>query len=348
MQIKFLKTNLIILSLILLFLCLSTTSFAQKYSRRKLKLCRENLSGVCISAWHVCKKGYKSVGREDCLGRRTKCCVPIQSAINKKDSFSKFEGVVLEEDGVKIYKNLAYADLSEKNKLDLYIPVFQKKIIPVILWFHGGGMKKGDKAQGRLSESLKKLSQKGYAVASVNYRLLDEASWPAQLHDAKAAVRWIRASAEVYNFNSEKIGTLGTSAGGNLAMFLGTTGGIKRAEGNIGKNLDFSSSVSAVVELSGSSGYDDGKSKKTKKKGKRQKSFGAINFITEDDASFLIIHAEDDRIIPVSQGRGFHQALLDKELDSTLIVSKGRKHGGNLFNDNFKNIVKFFDRILKN
>ncbi len=87
----------------------------------------------------------------------------------------------------------------------------------------------------------------GYAVASINYRFANAAIFPAQIEDAKAAVRWLRANAAQYHFDPKRIAAFGNSAGGHLAALLGTTGGIKGFEGNLG-NAEQSSKVQAVVD----------------------------------------------------------------------------------------------------
>ena len=94
------------------------------------------------------------------------------------------------------------------------------------------------------------LATKGYAVASVNYRLSQHAVFPAQIEDCKAAIRWLRANAAKYHIDADHIGVWGGSAGGHLVALLGTTGGVKDLEGN-GGHLDQSSRVQCVVDWFG-------------------------------------------------------------------------------------------------
>ena len=94
------------------------------------------------------------------------------------------------------------------------------------------------------------LVAKGYAVASINYRLSQHAVFPAQIEDCKAAIRWLRANAAKYHLDPDHIGVWGASAGGHLVALLGTTGGVKELEGN-GGNLDQSSRVQCVVDWFG-------------------------------------------------------------------------------------------------
>jgi acetyl esterase/lipase len=112
-------------------------------------------------------------------------------------------------------KNQAYAHLSPAQRLDLYVPCGSGPF-PVIVHVHGGGWRTGDKADPRALIGITTLIRKGYAVSSINYRLSTEAKFPAQIHDVKASVRWLRAHAAHYNLDADRIGALGESAGGHL------------------------------------------------------------------------------------------------------------------------------------
>ena len=121
--------------------------------------------------------------------------------------------------------------------LDLYLSTKAKIRQPVIVWIHGGGWSKGSKNGCPAIP----LSAEGYNVVSINYRLTDEASFPAQIDDCKGAIRWVRANANKYGFDPDRIGVWGSSAGGHLVALLGTSGGVKEVEGDVGDNETFSS-----------------------------------------------------------------------------------------------------------
>ena len=116
---------------------------------------------------------------------------------------------------------------------------------------HGGGFMMGDKGDGAGLSGVDQLLAAGYAVASINYRLSAEAKYPAQINDAKAAVRFLRANAAKYNLNPDKFGAWGASAGGSLVSLLGTTCGVAELEGADLGNADQSSCVQAVVDWFG-------------------------------------------------------------------------------------------------
>jgi hypothetical protein len=148
------------------------------------------------------------------------------------------------------HKDLAYASDSETQKLDLYLPEGDGPF-PLVIMVHGGGFMFGDKADGMGLTGVDQLLANGYAVSSINYRLSGEATYPAQIHDAKAAVRFLRANAEQYKLDPDKFGAWGASAGGNLAALLGTTCGVAELEGAELGNADQSSCVQAVVDWFG-------------------------------------------------------------------------------------------------
>jgi acetyl esterase/lipase len=148
------------------------------------------------------------------------------------------------------YLDIPYASLSEAQKLDIYLPTAEKGPFPVIIAVHGGAFLAGDKRDRQLEPMLHGLGR-GYAVVSINYRLSPEATWPAQIHDCKAAVRWLRANASTYQLDPDNMVAWGASAGGHLSSMLGTTGDVAQLEDfNLG-NPDQSSRVQAVVNWFG-------------------------------------------------------------------------------------------------
>lgn len=113
------------------------------------------------------------------------------------------------------FKNIAYSTTSDTNKLDIYIPWSGATApYPVVIWVHGGDFKSGSKSSPR---SVDRLLSEGYAVVSVNYRLSDEATWPAQMIDMKSAIKFIKDNAATYKFNKDKIAVWWEDAGWYIA-----------------------------------------------------------------------------------------------------------------------------------
>lgn len=151
-------------------------------------------------------------------------------------------------DGVNVERDLAYVgDNDRKHKLDLYLPEKSDKPLPLLISIHGGAWAMGDKAGG---SPIIPLASEGYAVAVISYRLSEQATFPAQIQDCKAAVRWLRANAAKYNIDPDHFGTWGSSAGGHLSALTGTSGGAKEFE-PIGGNDNVSDRVQAVCDLFG-------------------------------------------------------------------------------------------------
>jgi acetyl esterase/lipase len=272
------------------------------------------------------------------------------------------------------YTDLAYADSSSQQKLDLYLPTTGSKPYPVLIVIHGGGFIFGDKTEGFGLPRIDSFLAAGYAVASINYRFSSEAVYPAQIFDAKAAVRFLRANATQYNLNSQKIGVLGASAGGQLAALLGTTCGVKELEGSELGNANQSSCVQAVVDWFGlinflamdaqfigtncSQNHDENDSPESKLVGAAiQTTILAVNrtnptkYITADAAPFFIQHGTDDCTIPPAQSKGLADALRVSIGSNkvTYLTLEGAGHGGKPFEkaENLNLVIRFLDKYLK-
>ncbi len=142
------------------------------------------------------------------------------------------------------FADLAYST-NWRHRIDLYVPQDRPGPFPVVVYFHGGGWLDGDKIKA--ARYADDLLARGIAVAGVNYRFSYQAEFPAQLHDCKGAIRWLRAHAEQYNLDSSRFAAFGESAGGHLASLVGTVFGDASLEGTVGGNLAYSSRVQAVV-----------------------------------------------------------------------------------------------------
>ena len=272
------------------------------------------------------------------------------------------------------YKDLAYANLSSAQKLDLYIPTTGSGPFPVVIMVHGGGFMFGDKADGAGLTGVDQLLAAGYAVASINYRLSGEATYPAQIFDAKAAVRFLRANATKYNLNPDKFGAWGASAGGNLVALLGTTCGVAELEGAELGHADQSSCVQAVVDWFGPidflkmdeqfagtscpANHNEASSPESKLVGAAIQTVpdlvattNPMNYITADDAPFFIENGTADCNIPPAQNKTLADALsavigADKV---TYVSLEGAGHGGSQFEtaENLQLVINFLNKYLK-
>jgi len=272
------------------------------------------------------------------------------------------------------YLDLAYATISSAQKLDLYIPTTGSGPFPVVIMVHGGGFMMGDKSDGAGLSGVDQLLAAGYAVASINYRLSSEAKYPAQIEDAKSAVRYLRANAATYNLNPDKFGAWGASAGGSLVALLGTTCGVEELEGAELGNADQSSCVQAVVDWFGPIDFlamdeqfagtscpqthNDTNSPESQLVGAAIQTVpdlvattNPMNYITADDAPFLIQNGSADCNIPPVQGQNLADAL-SAVIDAgkvTYMLIDGAGHGGSQFStdENLALVIAFLDKYLK-
>jgi len=256
--------------------------------------------------------------------------------------------------GVRSLRDLEYvAGGHERNRLDLYLPEKAAGPLPVIVWVHGGGWNAGDKAQ---SPAIP-FAAKGYAVASVNYRLSQDAIFPAQIQDCKAAVRWLRANAGKYGLDTNRFAAWGGSAGGHLVALLGTAGAAKELEGS-GGNGDQSSRVQAVVDWYGPTDFltIPEKSTRTQLLGglpqqNKEKAAKAspVTYASKDCPPFLIMHGDKDNTVPFSQSEELAEVLKKAGAEVTFLTVKDAGHGGPNFlkPETLRLVEDFLDKHLK-
>lgn len=244
----------------------------------------------------------------------------------------------------QVTSDITYATIDGENlTLDLYLPVGVEKA-PVVAYFHGGGWQLGDKADGADSR-LSHLASHGIAVASVNYRLAP-AAYPAPLHDAKAAVRWIRAHGSEHGLATDKVGAWGASAGAYLATMLGLTNGATDLEGDIDGDGGVAGTVDAVVHWFGPSNLRTNTRRTWIENVLLPPPFETallgvedIDTVTElavrasplthvsaDAPPFLIAHGDRDRITPDTESRALHRALISHGVESTYLEVGGAGH----------------------
>src|SRR6516165_3974461 len=262
--------------------------------------------------------------------------------------------------GVQALRDLEYVPRGhELQKLDLYLPEQPAGALPLVVWIHAGGGQSGSKEHTRALY----LTTRGYAVASINHRLTLHATFPAQIHDCKAAIRWLRAHCKEYRLDPDRIGVWGASSGGTLAALLGTSGGIKELEGKEGENGDQSSRVQAVCDWFGLTDVAAMAALSPELKSALEQALGGpiaenkekvlraspVTQASKDDPPFLIMHGDKDMLVPVSQSQLLADALKRAGVDVTLKIVPGARHGGPAFQtpEMLQLIQEFFDTHLK-
>jgi acetyl esterase/lipase len=245
--------------------------------------------------------------------------------------------------GTTVHRDLAYVSGGHpRQKLDLYLPE-GKGPWPLLVYIHGGAFRAGDKADGPPLEHL----AEGYAVASINYRLSQHALFPAQIEDCKTAIRWLRANAARYGIDSERIAVGGASAGGHLAAMVGTTGHVRELD--VGENLDVSSRVRAVIDFFGPTDFlqmdahrppngmihDTPDSPESELVGgpiqenpQKVARANPITYVTPDAPPFLIVHGDQDPLVPHHQSELLTAALEKAGVPVTFYTVMGGGHGG--------------------
>jgi acetyl esterase/lipase len=243
--------------------------------------------------------------------------------------------------------DIEYARVGDRAlQFDLHLP--KEPNPPVIVYVHGGAWRAGSKADVPIA----KLLDHGFAIASVDYRLSTEAPFPAQAHDIKAAIRFLRAKSELFHINTKRIAIIGSSAGGHLAALVGVTNGHAELEGKIGEHLDQSSDVQCIISLFGASNLQTILSQSTEfglkmrvpalqlllggsptEKPDLAKLASPIAHLDKTAPPLLLIHGDADPQMPPQQSRDLAQAYEALKLPVQLIILPGSKHGGKEFYD---------------
>ena len=230
---------------------------------------------------------------------------------------------------------------------------------PAILCIHGGGFRAG--TRDGYDGMCVNLAQHGYVAATVTYRLSPAYQFPAAVHDCKAAVRWLRANAATYHADPARIGAMGGSAGGHLALFLGVTAGVKEFEGE--GNPDQSSAVNCVVSYAGPSDFTKSYAKSVDAAEVLPLFFGGdlstklrehvagspLNWVTPHAAPTLCIHGTADNYVAFEQAEWMVGRLKASAVEAELLPFEGAGHG--LKGDDAQKadaaMIAFFDRHLR-
>ncbi|MBL8238586.1 MAG: alpha/beta hydrolase fold domain-containing protein [Bryobacterales bacterium] len=267
--------------------------------------------------------------------------------------------------GIRAERDIVYAKIGDRELLlDLYLPENEPaKPRPLIVWIHGGAWRAGTKAQAPILP----LVRQGYAGASVGYRYTQEAPFPANVQDCKAAIRWLRANAAKYNIDPNRIGVWGSSAGGHLVAFLGTSGDVPEYEGTHGVT-GVSSRVQAVVDWFGPTrvarmslhpstmDHDAPDSPENQLIGALVQQNADLaekanpaRYASKDDPPFFIQHGDADPLVTMEQSEILAAALKTAGASVEFETLKGAGHGGPQFQtpQNLQRVRAFLDRHLR-
>jgi acetyl esterase/lipase len=241
-----------------------------------------------------------------------------------------------------------------------------KSLRPAVIVIHGGAWRGGDKKDMRIL--AEPLAQRGYVVAAINYRLAPKWSYPAQLDDCQRAIRWLRKNAKEFRVDPKRLGAAGASAGGHLALLLGT----REVRDDSDPDLKgISSKVQCVLSIFGPTDFTDKRyiqasrnpvagralvdflGKPYNEAPEVWKEASPIHHVSPDDAPTFIIHGDQDPLVPLDQSVKFAEALKKVGIEVQLVVIKGMGHGPTTpeqreeFMKAIGQALEFFDRHLK-
>ena len=259
-------------------------------------------------------------------------------------------------------------------KMDIFFPADGKKH-PAVICIPGGAWITAPKSAFHRVCTI--LAENNFVAAAIEYRVIGAADYSEIIGDAKAAVRFLRANADRFNIDKDKIAVMGSSAGGYLSIMLGVTGD----KFNFGDNLDQSSEVQAVIDffgltdltkvaddysdekkalynspssfvsifVNGVSGYKDKKGGSVLDTPERANDANPLNYIGKNTPPFLIFHGDSDKTVSPSQSKILHDALIKNGTDSTLYIINGGGHDMQYIYqpEVMKIITDFLNRVLK-
>lgn len=239
----------------------------------------------------------------------------------------------------KVVADIPYANQSKSQVLDIVYPDKGTPPYPVIVIIHGGGWTGGDRRSSTLSAIFKASSQ-GYAIATIGYRLSSEALWPAQLHDAKAAIRFLRAHAAKYQLKTENILVWGISSGAHIAqMMAGTNNRLEFEDLSMGNEHE-SSAIQGVISWygisnlagltqAGTDAADKVMGYAVRENPERAAIASPISYVDEAFPPILLVHGTADGIVPYRQSVRLYNRLTELAGNdkATLKLIEGARHG---------------------
>ena len=275
------------------------------------------------------------------------------------------------------WKDVNYAgDDQAYHTCDIYLPKKEAASYPVVIHIYGSAwFSNNGKGMADLGTIGKTLLEAGYAVVCPNHRSSIDAQWPAQIHDIRAVIRFVRGEAAKYKFDTSFIATSGFSSGGHLASTAATTSGVKQTkvgtvdidlEGTVGNYPGESSAVNAACDWSGpvdltamdcgehiTMGNDSPEDvllkSKLDKEPDKYRSLSAIEYIDKNDPPVIIFHGDKDNVVPNCQGKKFYELLKAAGVKTEATFPADGGHGGPEMytEENLKKMVCFLDCVRK-
>ena len=283
-------------------------------------------------------------------------CVASIAMAQPAGGFGGFQAPQIKLETSQEWKDVNYAgDDQVYHTCDIYLPKVEKEAYPVVIhiygsaWFNNNG-----KGLADLGTIVKSLLDAGYAVVCPNHRSSMDAKWPAQIHDIRAVIRFVRGEAKTYKFDTSFIATSGFSSGGHLASTAATTSGTKQTkvgtvdidlEGNVGNYLQECSAVNAACDWSGPidlTAMDCGEgmkmgenspedvllNSKLAKEPDKYISLSANHYVDPNDPPIIIFHGDKDRVVPNCQGKMFFEQLKAAGVKTEATFPAEGNHGG--------------------
>ena len=275
------------------------------------------------------------------------------------------------------WKDVNYAgDDKAFHTCDIYLPKKEAASYPVVIHIYGSAwFSNNGKGMADLGTIGKSLLEAGYAVVCPNHRSSMDAKWPAQIHDIRAVIRFVRGEAAKYKFDTSFIATSGFSSGGHLASTAATTTGLKQTkvgdydidlEGNLGNYLNESSAVNAACDWSGPvdlTNMDCGEgmkmgenspedvllNSKLDREPDKYRSLSATYYVDKNDPPVIIFHGDKDNVVPNCQGKEFYELLKAAGVKTEATFPAEGSHGGPQMytEENLKKMVCFLDCVRK-
>lgn len=246
--------------------------------------------------------------------------------------------------------------------LDLYLP--DASGAPLVVWVHGGAWERFDKS----SMPLGPLVERGFAIASLDFSPASKARFPGQVHEIKAAIRYLRAAAKRYGYDVRRIGIAGASSGAHLAAVVGTSNAHPELEGTIGEHGDQSSEVHAIVAYFPATNLTTILEQSTPfglniREPALERLLGAapakaeqlarlaspVYLVDGRDPPLLLLHGDQDPQMPINQSHELEGAYERAGLEVEFIVVHGAAHGGDAFYsaENVDRVADFLDAALR-